>query len=255
MAHSHLPYNSNHLLGAGDASGLVSTDPHLQYLYRQQISLVRSLVTYTREGAVVELGGAGANPKALWPEVVVTDVREGEGVDRVMGGETIEWPAESVAVLFSLNGFHHFRDPEAHFRELQRVLVPGGNESLIEPNWNRWSRFFLHAASRGIGEPYDVTVREWRLPSDDPMLGNQAQSYNIFIRDRERFERQYPDLQVDIGPVTKGTAFHLSGGVHHRSRIPGTWLIKLERVEYRLPVLRDRIALARAIRITKRKPA
>ena len=81
----------------------------------------------------VEIGAGVSGFKALCPDLLTTDIMPAEHLDMVLDAHDMDLADNSVRAIFGINCFHHFRDPEAFFRELQRVLVPGGGCILVEP--------------------------------------------------------------------------------------------------------------------------
>lgn len=234
------------------ASRRIMNDGYLDSLYREELSLIFSAVTSSRNANVVEIGSAGGNTKSVYPNVITTDVRAAHGVDLVMRAESISFEDLSLDVIFGMDAFHHVRDPEQHLREVSRTLRVGGNALYIEPNWNWFSRFCFKILLKYLHpEPYDDRVEEWSLTDPDPMMGNQSQAYNIFVRDSEKFKSIFPELQVEILDPIKGLSFLLSGGVHTRLPIPSRILLTISKFENSRPKLLSKVALGRLIRLTK----
>jgi SAM-dependent methyltransferase len=230
----------------------IENDAFLSRLYRDEIAAVRLSATVNPLKSVIELGAAGGNTKEIWPEVLTTDVRSAAGVDKVMLAEKLDAADDSLDLVFGLDALHHFRDPESHFRELARTLRKGGNAIYIEPNWNPFSKFcFGYLLKYLHPEPYNMKQRSWELTDPDPMMGNQCQAYNIFVRDRDIFERRFPELRIDILNPLKGLAFLFSGGVHTRLPVPSTVLLKLYEWESKSPRWLEKFGLGRIIRLTK----
>jgi hypothetical protein len=235
------------------ATQRIMEDKFLNELFTDELLMIRKAAEGIPAGKVIEIGAAGGNTKIIWPDVITTDVRESVGVDKIMAAELISEEVSTISLLFGMDALHHVRQPEKHFQELQRVLMPKGMALYIEPNWNLFSRFcfkvllkFLHP------EPYNTKKVDWNLSDPDPMMGNQAQAHNIFVRDSEIFHSKYPDLKVDILEPLKGIAFLISGGVHTRLPIPSRLLIWIYRSENRNRNWIATFGLGRLIRITKR---
>ena len=151
-----------------------------------------------------------------------------------------------------MDALHHARNPHAHFVELQRVLVKGGNAIYIEPNWNFFSRLCFKVLLKYLHpEPYDTKQKDWEIKNDDPMMGNQAQGFNIFVRDKKKFQQDFPDIRIEILQPLKGLSFLLSGGVHTRLPIPSSLLLKLYRFEEGNRSWISNFGLGRIIRLTK----
>lgn len=236
------------------ATGRILNDKFLNELYSDEISEIRKIAgEYQSESdVIVEIGAAGGNTKSIWPEVITTDVRASIGVDKVMSAEEITFADSSIKTLFGLDALHHVRDPERHFEELSRTLKVGGKAIYIEPNWNLFSRFcFAFLLKYLHPEPYDVKKQSWILNNPDPMMGNQAQAFNIFVRDSVKFRDYFPNLKIEVHKPIKGLAFLLSGGVHTRLPIPSTVILLIYRLENKSKTWLKIFGLGRVISLTK----
>lgn len=234
------------------ATNRILNDPFLSELFTDELNLIRSNSNQPLIGLIIEIGAAGGNTKIVWPEVITTDVRASIGIDRVMNAEKIDAPDNSVSLIFGMDALHHIRNPEAHFCELQRVLKVQSCAIYIEPNWNFFSQFCFRILLKYLHpEPYDIKQKNWMLTDPDPMMGNQSQAYNIFVRDINLFQDKYPDLHVEILEPLKGLSFLLSGGVHTRLPIPSVILIWLYRKEKSSRRWINSFGLGRVIKLTK----
>ena len=234
------------------ATSRINNDPYLSYLYEFELRKIMGAITVPTPQKIIEIGGAGGNTKDLYPEVLTTDVRNAPGIDMVMQAEVIPFENETVDVIFGLDAFHHIRNPEAHLEEAYRVLKVGGNIIYIEPNWNKFSMICFKFLLKYLHpEPYDTRKKDWTLSDPDPMMGNQSQAYNIFVRDHAKFAHKFPKFQVEFLDPIKGFAFLLSGGVHTRLPIPGSILVWLAKFETSRISWMKIFGLGRMIRITK----
>jgi hypothetical protein len=104
--------------------------------------------------------------------------------------------------------------------------------ALIEPwvtPWSRWVYTHLHH------EPFDPEASAWELPASGPLSGaNGALPWILFCRDRSRFERELPDLEVrSIRPIMP-LRYLLSGGISLRLSMPAWSFPFWARLESRL---------------------
>lgn len=171
-------------------------------------------------GLRVELGAGVAPMQETYPDVLATDVVPGLHLDRVINAEDMELPDGSVRVFFGQNCFHHFPHPDRFFSELDRVLVPGGGAILLEPYYGPFAEYLFKRlfATEGFDKSYPL----WDVPVAGPMNGaNQALSFVVFVRDRSRFERTHPSLEiVHEGRVGNYLKYLLSGGLNFRPLWP-----------------------------------
>ncbi len=74
-------------------------------------------------------------------------------------------------------------DDPARFEELRRAILRKRGLPIL--------RYAHH-------EPSDPGAREWRFKTTGPLSGaNGALTWIVFRRDRERFERQFPELGLE----------------------------------------------------------
>jgi SAM-dependent methyltransferase len=234
------------------ATDRIVNDPFLNELFTDEVKLIQKYANQPLSGLVIEIGAAGGNTKIVWPEVITTDVRASIGIDRIMNAEKIDAKDNCVSLIFGMDALHHVRNPEAHFRELQRVLRDHSCAIYIEPNWNFFSQFCFKILLKYLHpEPYNTKEKNWILTDPDPMMGNQSQAYNIFVRDIEIFQNKFPNMQVEILEPLKGISFLLSGGVHTRLPIPSGILLWMYRKENKSMSWINLFGLGRVIKLTK----
>src|SRR3954468_16613259 len=88
---------------------------------------------FTASGRTIEIG-AGASPmRDTDPRVLATDIVFAPHLDCVVDAQKMAFASGSGRALCGQHCFHHIPDPHAFFRELSRVLAPGGGAVLIEP--------------------------------------------------------------------------------------------------------------------------
>lgn len=235
------------------AENRIEADSFLKYIYTYQLQIIQQLCDLSASaGNIIEIGAAGGITKLVWPEAITTDVRQAAGIDRVMSAEELDVKNNSLKCIFGMDALHHVQDPESHFREVDRCLNTGGVAIYIEPNWNLYSKLTFGVTLKYLHpEPYDVKSNGWKLTSADPMMGNQAQAHNIFIRDKNKFDSLFPRLQVDVLQPVKGFSFLISGGVHTRLPIPSSFLLPIFKWEEKKARWMSVFGLGRVIRITK----
>jgi SAM-dependent methyltransferase len=225
-------YERKTLSEPANAVTRILKDGYLNRLFTDELNAIKSAITVQNPNRIIEIGAAGGITKVVWPQVETTD--------------------NSVDVLFGMDALHHARSPRKHFQELDRVLKPSGNAIYIEPNWNFFSQICFKVLLKYLHpEPYDTKQKLWEIENDDPMMGNQAQAYNIFVRDIAIFKTEFPNLRVEILQPLKGLSFLLSGGVHTRLPIPSLLLLSIYNFEENNKYWISKFGLGRIIRITK----
>ncbi len=206
-------------------------------------------------GLEVELGSGSGFFKEIRPNLITSDVRLGDHIDRVLDAQNLDLADESVRSLYAINVFHHLPDPEQFFLELIRVLKPGGGCILIEPHYGMLSRLvhtYLHTE-----EQFDRKMSGWVNPySIGPLSGaNQALAYLVFHRDREHFEELFGhELEIlEMNTLSNGFRYLASGGVNFRQLLPSFVEPLIKAFEWLLTPLQPVTALHQMVVIRRRE--
>jgi len=172
------------------------------------------------KGMEIELGAGIAPMRESYADVVATDVMESPQSDRILDAEAMDLADNSVRTIYGQNCFHHFPHPDRFFKELVRVLTPGGGAILLEPYYGPAATFMYKRLFATEG--FDKTYHSWDTPAMGPMNGaNQALSYIIFVRDRAEFMRKYPALEIIYqAPIGNYLKYLFSGGLNFRQLLP-----------------------------------
>jgi SAM-dependent methyltransferase len=229
--------------------------PMLAGVFRECHQMMRRLDRRTfgaTPGIRVELGAGVAPIAGTFPDVLATDVVAGAGLDRVLDAQDMDLPDASVRVLYGQNCFHHFPDPLKFLAEAERVVAPGGGVVLIEPYYGPLASVVFRRLFASEG--FDKGMPGWQSAAAGPMVGaNQALSYIVFKRDRARFEREVPGLElVATFPLGNYVRYLLSGGLNFRQLVPTASVPALEAVEMALRPLRRALALHHVIVLRRR---
>ncbi len=203
------------------------------------------------DGLRLEIGAGVAPMRLTYPDVLATDIVAGPGIDRVLDAQAMNLPDASVRVVFGQNCFHHFPQPDKFFDELVRVLVPGGGAILLEPYHGPVAAFLFKRLFSTEG--YDKQFPSWETPATGPMNGaNQALSYLVFERDRERFSKRHPNLAI-VHQETCGNYLHylLSGGLNFRQIVPDQARPALDAAQWLLRPVQRWLALHHIVVLRK----
>lgn len=204
------------------------------------------------EGQRLEIGSGSSIIKEFFPDVITSDIKPLPFVDLVAPGESLPFPDGTLRAIYGINVFHHFPDPAAFFDETLRVLAPGGGVVLIEPYFGplaRWLFTRLHES-----EGFNANTPGWvNVEQSGPCSRvNQALSYIVFHRDRDRFQRQYPGLEIVLDRPHTQLSYFLSGGVNFRQLLPNGLVFLARGAEKALAPLNRWLALQHTIVLRKR---
>jgi SAM-dependent methyltransferase len=206
------------------------------------------------DGPRLEIGSGSSIIKEFWPDVITSDIKPLNFVDRVVDAQAMPFAANSLRAIYGINVFHHFPRPRDFFREAMRVLQPGGGVIFVEPYHSaagRWLFPRLHDS-----ETFDLGAVTWENESQSgPCSGaNQALSGIIFDRDHQRFEQEFPNLELVLDRPHTHLSYLLSGGVNFRQLAP-SWADGLVAAAERLLSPANRwIALQHTIVLRKSRP-
>lgn len=205
------------------------------------------------QGVRVEIGAGVAPMKHSYPDVLATDIVPGPGLDRVIDAEAMDFDDNTVRVVFAQNCFHHLGNPEHFFHELERILMRGGGAILLEPYYGPFASFLFKRLFKTEG--YDKQYPSWNTPRSGPMNGaNQALSYIIFIRDREKFEREFPELEIVYqAPCNNFLKYLFSGGLNFRQLCPDFAIPLINVIQWILSPFTRLLALHHIIVLRKKQ--
>lgn len=170
------------------------------------------------EGAVLELGSGGGFLREVLPDVVTSDVLPYPGIDTMVDGTRMPFADGALRAIVMLNVFHHIADCAAFLREAARCLVPGGRIFMVDqyPGWLSTPIFrWVHH------EGFAPESSTWEFASSGPLSdANGALAWIVFERDRERFVREFPELELVRYAPHSPLRYWLSGGLKWWSLIP-----------------------------------
>ncbi len=170
-------------------------------------------------GLMVELGAAGGFAKELIPELIAADVMPYPGLDTVVDSTHLPFADQSLRALFMLDVFHHINDVELFLCEVSRCLQPRGRLFLVDQHKGLLSTPIYRYL---LGEPFDPSASDWRFDASGPLSGaNGALAWLVFVRDRGRFEKQFPELRLVQYRPHSPLRYWLAGGLRPWSLLPG----------------------------------
>jgi SAM-dependent methyltransferase len=186
----------------------------------------------TAEEPVLELGSGGGFLQEFIPGLITSDLIPLNGVDRVIDACSLPFADGSVRGITMVNVLHHMHAPREFWSEATRCVRPGGVVSMIEPWVTPWSSLIWRKLHH---EPFEPKAESWEFPPSGPLSGaNGANPWIMLVRDRERFEREFPEWEFRRVQPIMPIRYLLSGGVSMRSLVPAWSSVLWDRVEFLL---------------------
>lgn len=185
---------------------------------------------FSGNGIELEIGSGVGQIKKYYPKVVTSEVIESPIVDMVIDAKKMNLEDNSVRAIYGMNCFHHISEPGKFFKECERVLQHGGGVVLIDPYYGFLSNLFYKRAF--ATEFFDKDQASWDTETSVMLDANQALSYVVFIRDRERFLREFPNLEiVETRVLNNYVRYVCSGGLNFKQLLPNIFIPILKIVE------------------------
>jgi SAM-dependent methyltransferase len=169
-------------------------------------------------GPVLELGSGAGFLAQYIPGLIASEVFPCAGIQVVLDARRLPFSSCSLQSIVMVDVLHHVPEVRLFLTEADRCLRPGGSVAMIEPWLSTWSRFVY---TRLHHEPFDAASREWTFPMTGPLSGaNIALPWMVFERDWQRFEAEFPNLEIrSIRPLMP-FRYLVSGGMSLRQLMP-----------------------------------
>jgi len=192
---------------------------NLNHLLASRYAWMNAYVAGKR--GVVELGsGAGLCREFVTnPNLKLTDFIKHPWVDDAVDALRTPFDSASLDSVICCHMLHHLANPMAFFREMRRILRPGGYLLIQELN-SSIAMLALNRLMRHEGWNYAVDVFDERAVVNnprDPSSPNIAVPELLFS-DTGRFERRVEGFRVDRNELCEFFSFALSGGVNAKTR-------------------------------------
>jgi SAM-dependent methyltransferase len=217
---------------------IISSKPLLKVIYDEWYEMLAQELPPGR-GEVLELGSGGGYCAHFIPGLITSDVFSCSGVHLVANAQSLPFADESLRAIVMTNVLHHMPNLVRFFTEASRCLRPGGKILMIEPWVTSWSRLvYTHFHH----EPFHPEAPDWSFSLTGPLSSaNMAMPWIVFVRDRSRFESEFPELSIaGIRPFLP-FRYLVSGGVGLRSLVPGftraAWTLLEHILESQMPHL------------------
>lgn len=219
---------------------IVLSKPFLRDIYEDWYRAILEHVP-DGDGQVLELGSGAGFLEQFIPGLITSEVFACPGVQLIADARNLPFAAGELRAVVMTDVLHHIPDVAAFFREATRCLRPGGVVAMIEPWVSPWSRLIY---TRLHHEPFRTDVQQWDFPAGGPLSdANGALPWILFVRDRARFEAEFPSMRIEVIRPMMPFRYLVSGGVSMRSLMPGFTTSWWKRVEKACQSRMDRLAM------------
>jgi len=222
-----------------------------QFLYKLYLDFYMQMFTMIKEipkGPIIELGSGPGFIKEIAPTIITSEVFLIPNLDLVFSGHNLPFKDQSVSCFLMLDVFHHIPKPLQFLLEAERCLRKGGRIVMIEPYNSLFGRFFYRNFHHECFDP----SAGWEHQEQGPLSGaNGALPWIIFIRDKQKFIQNLPNLKIKLIQPHTPFAYLLSGGVSFRSFLPGIFFKPVRFFEKLLSPLNKELGLFVTISLEK----
>jgi SAM-dependent methyltransferase len=219
---------------------IIQKKSFLRKIYDDWYRMIQSRIP-AGEGQILELGSGAGYLHRFVQEVIRSEVFPCRGVELVADARSLPIATRSLKSIVMTDVFHHIPDVRAFLSEAARCLRPGGRIIMVEPWVTSWSKLVF---GRLHHEPFVPNAETWEIPSKGPLSGaNGALPWIVLIRDRSRFDSEFPNLHVaEIRPMMP-FKYLISGGVSLRNLMPSVSYHAWEWLERSLEPWNHRLAM------------
>jgi SAM-dependent methyltransferase len=208
------------------------TKPVLRAIYQDYY---RRIVSASKTGPTLEIGGGSGNLKEFAPDVISIDILQSPWLDSVADAQSLPFVSGHFRNIVLLDVLHHIQYPRKFLSEATRVLQPGGRLIILEPAITPGSWLFYRFFHP---EPVDLSVDPLADgnvdTSRDPYNANQAIPTLLVGRYQNDMEQQFPQLKLIHCEWLSFFAYPLSGGFRSWNLIPLSLIKPVLDIENRL---------------------
>jgi SAM-dependent methyltransferase len=228
---------------------IIKTKPFLKAIYQEWYERLAAGVPQGT-GAVLELGSGAGFLSQYIPGLLTSEVFPCSNVDMVLNAQCMPFEDASLRAIVMTDVLHHLPDVRRFFAEASRCLRSGGRILMIEPWVTTWSKFVYRHFHP---EPFLPDATEWAFASSGPLSGaNGALPWIVLVRDRVRFEKEFPEFEIEQIEPFLPFRYLLSGGVSMRALMPGFTHGVWAWVEQRLSSQMRRLGMFAFLAVRKR---
>ncbi len=210
---------------------IIEEKPLLRRIYEEWYAALTEAVP-GGGGPVLEVGSGAGFLHEFMPELITSDIFPGPGVRLALDGQRLPFTEAALRGVVMTDVLHHLPHPRSFLAEAARCVRPGGVLAMIEPWVSGWSRLVYRHLQH---EPFQPATLDWEFPLSGPQAGaNIALPWLIFARDRQRFEREFPEWRIQTIRPMMPFRYLICGGMARRSLLPGFAFELVQRLEKKL---------------------
>jgi SAM-dependent methyltransferase len=199
---------------------IIASKPFLKQIYDEWYGTIERHIP-TGQGRVLELGSGAGFMHHYVPDLIRSEVFLCPDISVVLDARHLPFAHQSLRAIVMTDVLHHIPDVRRFLLQAGDAVRAGGAIVMLEPWVSTWSRMIY---TRLHHEPFLPSAERWEFAPSGPLSGaNGALPWIVFDRDRDVFEREFPQWQIaEIRPAMP-FRYLLSGGVSLRSLMPG-WM-------------------------------
>ena len=198
------------------------TKPALRVIYS---NYYQKILSWSRVGKSLEIGGGSGNLKEFSTNVISTDIAMTPWLDAVADAQSLPFSDGVFSNIVMVDVLHHIEQPRLFFSEAVRLLEPGGRIIMVEPAITILSApFYKWFHPEPVDMEADPLAQILPNPNRNYFDANQAIPTLLCGRDLERLNRDFPSLRLKTIEKFDFFAYPLSGGFRRWSLIP-VWVV------------------------------
>lgn len=189
----------------------------LKNLYQEWYKTFHNELKELPSGKLIELGAGGSFLKEFIPTIIYSDIMHLPSNDITFSALNMPFENNSISGLFMVNVFHHLPDAGTFLTNANRVLKENGKLIMIEPANSVLGRFIYTNFHQ---EPFHPSW-DWEFSDIGPLSGaNGALPWIVFVRDKNKFNKLFPTLEIVEITYHTPLRYILSGGLSFKSIVP-----------------------------------